>query len=140
MQIKNRKRAALLLLIMMSSGVGCSGKQQQNHMHAAAELSMEPIKVELSWNPEAVSVNRKVTFQAVVTQANEPVNDAKEVLFEIVDQQDEANTLELQGESSGEGSYTAVGMLEKEGTYLVTSHITARTQHSMPSKTLVVTP
>ncbi len=109
-------------------------------MHSAANMSMEPIKVELNWNPQQVTAGQKVTFEAHVTQDGEPVDDAKEVLFEIVNNSNKEQTLELTGESAGEGTYRAEGVLKSEGDYTVTSHVSARTQHSMPSKKLVVQP
>ncbi|MNV46645.1 hypothetical protein D3C71_1384850 [compost metagenome] len=101
---------------------------------------MEPIKVELHWSPEEVVVNQKVTFEAVVTQDNLAVDDAKEVLFEIASKDNSEQKIELKGKLVGDGIYQAEGTLAKEGQYIVTSHVTARTQHSMPNKELSVKP
>lgn len=132
---------SLICLVMGATLAGCSGNDGGNgHMHAAADSSMVPIKVELSWSPEEVSAGDKVSFKAVVTQDNEPVADAKEVLFEIVDSSDPSKTLKLKGKSDGNGEYESEGTLEQAGKYTVTSHVTARTQHSMPNKELVVEP
>jgi hypothetical protein len=120
---------------------GCSGNNEG--MQMTANASMVPIKVELSWNPEEISINDKVSFKAVVTQDGKPVDDAKEVLFEIVDTAgttDEDNNLLLTGKPDGDGAYVAEGVLEHAGKYKVTSHVTARTQHSMPSEEFRVQP
>ncbi|OME73161.1 hypothetical protein BSK65_05000 [Paenibacillus odorifer] len=121
---------------------GCSSDQtKQSGIHNMnMDMSMEPIKVELHWSPEEVVVNQKVTFEAVVTQENLAVDDAKEVLFEIVRKDDEEQKIELKGKLVGDGIYQAEGTLAKEGQYIVTSHVTARTQHSMPNKELSVKP
>lgn len=138
---KPKKMLALVCIAVMTVLGGCSGNSgEHNHMQAAANVSMEPIKVELSWDHTEISVNQKVIFEAVVTQAGEPVDDAREVLFEIVNLGDEAQKLELTGKLAGNGTYEAEGSFELEGQYKVTSHVTARTQHSMPSKELTVLP
>ncbi|QSF42631.1 FixH family protein [Paenibacillus tianjinensis] len=139
--IKPKQFIAILFIVMMSTLGGCSeNSAEHNHMHAADNVSMEPIKVELSWSPEQGKVNEPVSFKAVVTQAGEAVDDAKEVLFEIVNTNDGSIKLELKGTSSGSGTYEAEGSFAQEGEYSVTSHVTARTQHSMPSKELTVLP
>lgn len=82
--IKPKQLAAALFVIAVTSVVGCSSNStEHNHMHAAANVSMEPIQVELSWNPEQGKVGGQITFQAEVTQAGEPVNDAREVLLKL---------------------------------------------------------
>ncbi|MEK3659920.1 FixH family protein [Paenibacillus sp. NPDC058367] len=123
---------------------GCSSDQTKHsgvhNMNMNMDMSMEPIKVELHWNPEEVVVNQKVTFEAVVTQDNLAVDDAKEVLFEIVSKDDSEQKIEFKGKLVSDGIYQAEGTLTKEGQYIVTSHVTARTQHSMPNKELSVKP
>lgn len=123
---------------------GCSSDQTKHsgvhNMNMNMDMSMEPIKVELHWNPEEVVVNQKVTFEAVVTQDNLAVDDAKEVLFEIVSKDDSEQKIEFKGKLVSDGIYQAEGTLAKEGQYIVTSHVTARTQHSMPNKELSVKP
>ncbi|MCE3201325.1 FixH family protein [Paenibacillus sonchi] len=136
-----RKLTALLSLIIAATLSGCSGGNgDMNHMHAESNMSMEPIKVELSWSPLQVAAGQKVVFEALVTQEGQPVDDAKEVLFEIVSNNNSESKLEFTGESAGNGIYKAEGTMEAEGEFTVTSHVTARTQHSMPSKKLVVQP
>ncbi|QWU14035.1 YtkA-like [Paenibacillus sophorae] len=130
----------LLFLLIAGALTGCSsGKNNHSGMNMS-KMSMEPIKVELSWSPPAATVNQEITFEARVTQGGEPVDDAKEVRFEIVNTADAAKKLELTGKPVGEGNYTAEGMLAEAGSYSVTSHVTARTQHSMPTKSLTVEP
>ncbi|WP_449603675.1 FixH family protein [Paenibacillus sp. Marseille-Q9583] len=123
---------------------GCSSDQTKHsgvhNMNMNMDMSMEPIKVELNWNPDEVVVNQKVTFEAVVTQDNLAVDDAKEVLFEIVSKDDSEQKIEFKGKLVSDGIYQAEGTLAKEGQYIVTSHVTARTQHSMPNKELSVKP
>jgi hypothetical protein len=134
----SRKLGALLLGVILLGG--CSSSQTKHSEIHNMDMSMEPIKVELFWSPDEIVVNEKVTFKAVVTQEDMPVDDAKAVLFEIVNTEDKGQKLEIKGELVGEGTYQAEGTFEKEGQYMVTSHVTARTMHSMPSKELSVKP
>ncbi|MBT2287942.1 FixH family protein [Paenibacillus albidus] len=135
-----RKMLSFVSIIIAALVGGCSSSGHESGHMNAANISMEPIKVELSWTPDEVSVNEPVTFVAKVTQEDQAVEDAKEVLFEIVNKNDEAQKLEIAGESVGDGVYEAEVTLKNEGEYKVTSHVSARTQHSMPSKELTVLP
>ncbi|OME01549.1 hypothetical protein BSK54_12905 [Paenibacillus odorifer] len=140
--MRSKKLVAVLLgaTLLVLGGCSSNGTKHSEIHNMNMNMSMEPIKVELQWSPEEVVVNQKVTFEALVTQDNEAVDDAKEVLFEIVNKNDEGQKIELKGKLIGKGVYQAEGTLEKEGQYNVTSHVTARTQHSMPSKELSVKP
>lgn len=141
--MKPRIRRGLMCIVMGMTLAGCSGNKEdemQMQMHAAANSSMSPIKVELSWNPEEVTAGTAVSFKAVVTQDGEPVDDAREVMFEVNEAADKTKKVEIKGESDGEGAYVAEHTFEEAGEFSVTSHVTARTQHSMPSKKLMVAP
>ncbi|OBZ18186.1 hypothetical protein A8L34_00950 [Bacillus sp. FJAT-27264] len=127
--------AFTLLLAGCASGIGGGA-----HAGHSVDISMEPIKVELEWSPAEVIVSSPVTFEATVTQEGKPVDDAREVLFEIAGKDGKTEKIELKGTSAGDGKYTAEGTFAEEGLYNVTSHVTARTQHSMPSKELSVKP
>lgn len=133
-------RRGLIGLIMGMTLAGCSGDEHKGMNMSAAGSSMEPIKVELSWSPEEVTAGSKVSFKAVVTQEGKPVDDAKEVMFEITDAADKNKKIEIEGTSDGEGAYVGENTFEEAGKFTVISHVTARTQHSMPSKELTVQP
>ena len=139
--IKPKILSGLICIVLGMTLAGCSGNNEEAmNMQAAADSSMLPIKVELSWSPEEISVNDKVMFKAVISQDGEVVEDAKEVIFEIVDNAEPGKSTQLKGASDGEGAYVSEGTFEHAGSYTVTSHVTARTQHSMPSKELTVQP
>ncbi|WP_238651590.1 FixH family protein [Paenibacillus piscarius] len=133
-------RRGLMGLIMGMTLAGCSGNDHGNMNMSAAGSSMQPIKVELSWSPEEVTAGSKVSFKAVVTQEGKPVDDAKEVMFEITDTADKSKKIEIEGKGDGDGAYVGENTFEEAGKFTVISHVTARTQHSMPSKELVVQP
>jgi len=130
-----------LLALML---VGCTSDQAKpsglHNMNMNMNMSMEPIEVELRWSPDEIVVNQKITFEALVTQDSAPVDDAKEVLFEVKSKDYEDHKLEFQGKLVGDGIYQAEGIIKLAGVYTVTSHVTARSLHSMPSKELTVNP
>lgn len=135
-----RKMVSLLLSVFLIVLGGCSSSKPDPSEAHDVDLSMVPIKVELNLSPEKIVVDQRVTFAAVVTQDNAPVDDAKEVMFEIVNMEDKEQKIELTGKLIGDGVYQAEGTIDKVGLYSVTSHVTARTQHSMPSKEFSVQP
>ncbi|MBD7968164.1 FixH family protein [Paenibacillus gallinarum] len=114
-----------------------SGCQKEGNEFTEMELP-EPIKVELVVpEGEAIAVSDRVQLEAVVTQQNEYIDDADDVTFEI--SLEGSIGLEVATTYEGEGKYTAVYQFPVEGIYKVTSHVTARGMHSMPSKQVEVT-
>lgn len=137
-----RRLIARLLLSLGTFAVvaGCSSGSSNHSGMNMSEMPMTPIQVELEWNPTEVRINQTIVFQATVTQDGQAVNDAQEVRFELVNDTTEGESLSITGKSDGNGIYSGVGKIGKAGTYTVTSHVTAHSQHSMPSKTLTVSP
>lgn len=117
----------ILVFLLMS---GC-----QKEGSPAAELEMlEPIEVELivpDVNTE-VKASETVRLEAIVTQQDEYIEDADDVQFEI--SLEGSSGLELTATYEGEGKYIADYQFPVAGVYKVTSHVTARGMHTMPSK------
>ncbi|MDX1805425.1 MAG: FixH family protein [Paenisporosarcina sp.] len=96
-----------------------------------------PELVEVDLNvPETASANVEVIFTAAVTQGEEIVEDADEVKFEVKNiNTGEKELLEAHlNEKQYEGKYK----FTTKGTYDVTSHVTARDMHTMPTKQIVI--
>ncbi|WP_025697974.1 FixH family protein [Paenibacillus durus] len=83
----------LMFLVIAGALAGCSSGRNNHSGMNMSEMSMEPVKVELSWSPPEVAVNQEITFEARVTQGGGPVDDAKEVRFEIINTADESKKL-----------------------------------------------
>lgn len=118
---------------------GCGSQRDQRADYASVGVT-EAIQVELTVTPDEVKVGEDIRFEARVTYQNQPVDDAKEVMFELG--RTDASTEEHMMETvltSGEGIYIWETSLKEAGEYEVTSHVTAKDQHSMPSKTFIVT-
>jgi hypothetical protein len=93
--------------------------------------------VELSTKPETGKVNQPLTFEAKVTQGNEKVNDADEVLFEIWRSKDVKHE-QITVTHPKNGIYRLEKSFQQEGTYYIVSHVTARGMHNMPKKEFIV--
>ncbi|KAA0546622.1 hypothetical protein FZW96_15405 [Bacillus sp. BGMRC 2118] len=128
------KKVSLLLLVV---GIlaGCSGEKEGHESgHTSAPMMIE---VEIL-TPENVTADEEIKLSAEVTQGDETVEDANEVMFEVrASGQDKGEMIDAPHE--GDGIYTAEKTFENEGTYIVIAHVTARDMHNMPSKEIVVT-
>lgn len=126
---------ALCALILLLGGCG---NKQDTYNQASVGVT-EAILVELTVIPGEVKVGESIRFEAKVTYQDQPVDDAKEVMFELVrtDGSTDESVMETVS-SSGEGLYVWETSLDGAGEYEVTSHVTALDQHSMPSETFIV--
>lgn len=123
--------AAVLILVLVVALLlqGRSGKDED----------FEPvfIDIELTITPEEINVNDTVTFDAKVTYGDEVVEDADEVVFEIWRAHDEEHeTVEV--EHMENGIYRLEKSFDREGTYYIITHVTAKDMHYMPKREFVV--
>ncbi|MFC4408820.1 FixH family protein [Chungangia koreensis] len=122
----------LLLTVLLAAACGAEEKEEKSQESAPPV----PISVDLQV-PATAEVGQEVEVVAKVTQGEEVVTDASEVEFEIINDNSGEKTMvpaELK-----EDQYTAVITLEQPGSYSVTSHVTARDMHTMPTKVIEVT-
>lgn len=129
-----------LLLVLLAAGCGQkdgnTGGMDHSSMDMGENDAMNPIKVEIML-PEALRVDETVKFKAKVTQADKPVDDAKEVLFEVwkTGSEDHEKVAGILGEN---GIYQMEKKFTEPGDYEIIAHVTARDMHSMPKKTFKV--
>lgn len=115
---------------------------------SACGVTEEPIKTTSDEVPEMVDVDltvpqtaivdEEITFTAAVTQGQEIVEDAHEVMFEV--KNTTSGDKEMIEASLNDDKHYAINYsFETAGTYDITSHVTARELHVMPTKQIIVT-
>lgn len=137
MRIKGKTGLLVAIVLAIIVVAGCS--RSESSSASAEEAALQPIQVELDVTPAAAKAGEPVTFTAKVTHNGENVDDAKEVMFEFWNTDDDnAKHNQVQVKSAGNGTYVLEHTFKEPGTYEVISHVTARDQHSMPSKQFTV--
>jgi hypothetical protein len=133
--IMNSKLLIILTLIAIAViFAACSNKQNENH---PGDEVPEMVEVQINIGSENPQAGSETVIEAVVTQGDEKVEDADEVLFEVwKDGQEEHE--EIEGHHEGDGVYSISKSFDKPGNYYVIAHVTARDMHTMPKKEFVV--
>jgi hypothetical protein len=121
----------IVSLILLSALASCN----TNKNSSSGEPKM--LDVNLSVKPDTGKVGEPITFEAKVTQGNENVNDADDVVFEIWRSKD-PNHEKTTIRHPKKGIYQLQKSFQQEGTYYIISHVTARGMHNMPKKEFVV--
>lgn len=105
------------------------GQEHNDHDEVAG------LDVELT-TPETATAGEEVEFVAHVTSNDEDVNDADEVLFEVL--KDDESLDKIEGEFTENGLYKLNYTFKEAGTYEVISHVDANGLHTMPKNEVVV--
>lgn len=124
----------MLLLILV---LAACGQNNSNDTEESGTADPQPIDVVLD-TPETAKTGEELTFSATVTQADEKVEDANEVMFEVWKEGDKDNSEMIEATHDGEGVYTVKKTIDEDGTYVVQSHVTARDLHTMPKSKVKV--
>lgn len=128
-----RKAGLFLFIVILGTMVACS-KEDDIITEVAPP---ESLKVDLTVT-ESVDVGETVKMEALVTQGEENVEDANEVVYEIWEEgkQDESEKIDSINEK--EGIYSAEKTFDHDGTFHIQVHVTARGLHTMPKNTVTV--
>jgi methionine-rich copper-binding protein CopC len=121
------KRTLLLLISSLFLAAACSRAESRPAL--TIDVS-NPIEVEIKIEPEQIKVDDAATFSVTVKQADEPVDDANEVKFEIWQKGQDDHQF-ITAENKGSGVYAIVQKFAQAGVYYVMYHVTARDFHSM---------
>ena len=135
--MKKKTIFAVLALMMAFFVAGCS--QSIENEKKQADHTSGILEVEIAIKASPAKVNENVVFEAKVTQGGKPVEDAKEVEFEFAREGDPATEI-IKVETQENGVYQMEKSFSEEGLYTITTHVTARDMHSMPSKDFEITP
>nr|WP_018662374.1 FixH family protein [Heyndrickxia acidiproducens] len=88
--------------------------------------------------PNKANAGSSINLKASVTQGNQTVKDADEVMFEIWKEGGKKNSSMIDARNQHNGTYTAQVKLQDPGKYEVQVHVTARDMHVMPKKKIIV--
>lgn len=126
------KIAALLLFAVLITA--CGSQAGDEPITEIPEL----IHAELTVNPEKADPGQAVNIQVKVTQGEEIIDNADEVVLEIWRSGDKENSERHQANPLGEGLYELEQTFEADGLYYVTSHVTVGNLHTMPTAPIIV--
>lgn len=127
---------AICTILSAALALGACGSDEKPKSTTADEMP-EIVEVELTV-PETATVGEEVAFTAKVTQGEEIVEDANEVEFEILNTTSQEKEM-VEATLNEEKQYAISYTFEKNGTYDITSHVTARDMHTMPNRQVIVT-
>lgn len=129
-----RKLGLFLFILILGTLVACT-KEDDIPTEVAPP---EALEVELTVTEKSVEIGEPVEMEALVTQGDEKIEDADEVVYEIWEEgkQDDGEKIDLVNEK--EGLYTAETSFDHEGIFHIQVHVTARGLHTMPKKTVTV--
>ncbi|WP_235791700.1 FixH family protein [Virgibacillus salidurans] len=126
----------LIVAFTFLSACGDDGSTEESG-EGNSEDELHALEVEFEV-PETADVDETIEMKANVTYGKDDVADADEVVFEYWETGNEDNSTMLEAENNGDGSYTAETAFEEDGVYEMYAHVTARTQHTMPKKSVTV--
>ncbi|MFC4560063.1 FixH family protein [Virgibacillus kekensis] len=122
----------IFLSVMFIAACGSSGDSIEGETNA--NTSLEPLKVEFITKPDTFQPGKEGTIEVKVTQGDQNVTDADEVLFEIWNKGHQDKSEKYEAENKGKGVYSLKHSFNEKGVYKVTAHVTARSMHTMPAK------
>lgn len=118
----------LLTIVISLSLFACSNELDEDELKS--------LDVELETPTENISTNQMAEFTAYVSSNGEAVENADEVMFEILDGEESLDMIEA--ESKENGLYTIEYLFDSPGEYTVISHVEAFQLHTMPQKNVTV--
>ncbi|MEK5037754.1 FixH family protein [Sporosarcina sp. FSL K6-3457] len=129
-----RKLWMLMVGLVLATMAACGNEKPQD---VTVDEVPQPIIVDLTVT-EKVEVGGTVNMAAVVTQGDEKVEDADEVLFEFWEEGKKADSMKIESVNEKDGLYTAETTFDHDGLFHVQVHVTARGLHTMPMKEVIV--
>jgi hypothetical protein len=130
------KRFLSVGIVLAALTLSACGANEEPKSTTANEVP-EIVKVKLTV-PKTVTVGEEVALTAVITQAGEIVEDADEVEFEVLNLTTGEKEM-IKASLNEDKHYAITYTFETKGKYDITSHVTARDMHTMPTKQITVT-
>ncbi|MCU7556289.1 FixH family protein [Macrococcus capreoli] len=109
----------------------------EGHSKHVESKDVKALTVDLK-APAKAKAGEKVTITAKVKYGDDAVNDADEVMFEIIKDKDMKKSVKEKVKKAENGVYTLEYTFKEKGNYNVISHVTAHNSHTMPNADIVV--
>jgi len=121
----------IMLIVVLGVVAACGGGEETSDDFVLLEVDFTV--------PETADAGESVELHAFVTYGDEDVTDAG-VVFEIweIEDEDRENSVKVDAENHGDGSYTIDYVFEEPGTYEMYAHTDAHDLHTMPKEQVVV--
>lgn len=133
------KRFLAIGSILTALVLGACGTTEEHKDQSATSSDEVPEILEVDLTvPETAVARETVTFTASVTQGTEIVEDANEVKFEVLNLISGEKEM-IEASLNEDKLYTIDYTFKTNGTYDITSHVTARSMHTMPTKQISIT-
>lgn len=130
------KRLLAIGTVLAALALSACGANEEPKSKTADEVP-EIIEVELTV-PETATVGKEVSITAAVTQGEDIVDDANEVKFEVLNLTSGEKEM-IEASLNEDKHYVIMYTFKTSGKYDITSHVTARDMHTMPTKQVNVT-
>lgn len=127
--------ASFVLLVLAACG---TNTDSENGSAEDVDRALLPLVVEILTEEDAFHPGVEGKFEIEVTEGEEKVTDADEVLFEIGKPGEEDEAEKIEGVHDGEGKYSLAYTFSDDGIYYMIPHVTARGKHTMPKKLFYV--
>lgn len=129
--------AAASALVLAACGQHAGNEGHEGHGSHNESKAVTPVTVDLKV-PAKAKAGDKVKITATVKHGKDFVNDADEVMFEIIKDKDTKHSVKEIVKKAEKGVYTLDYAFKEKGNYNVISHVTAHNQHTMPNEDIVV--
>ena len=131
-----KRKIGLFILIVVLGALTACGKGKEEEVPTEVKAP-EMLEVELTVS-ETADVDETVEMKAFVTQGDEKIEDADEVVFEVWEEGKKSDSEMIDTVNEKGGIYTAEKSFDHDGLFHVQVHVTANGIHSMPLKEVVV--
>ncbi len=121
---------AAISLLLATALTACGQSKEESGVANYDEST--PIEVELVV-PEAAGTNEALVFTSIVTQGDDLVDDASEVVYEIWKEGQKENSEMIPADQQEGNQYKLTHTFSDDGLYHVQTHVTARGLHRMPT-------
>ncbi len=133
---KRNLAAGTVFIALLVTGCGQNDEAAPNKT-STEETAVVPISVDLSV-PEKGAADEQIPLKAVVTQGEQKVEDANEVVYEIWEDGKQEESWKVESKMTDAGIYEAEAKFDHDGKYHVQVHVTARDMHTMPMKEITI--